>query len=142
MKPLYKLNQPSQLGPLARAGPEAAVENCHRRMLDAASYGAHCVLLSPAPGAGVAARPGPPTRRPWLAALPDPYSGFSLVDGSSETAWASGPPPRPGPEVAVENCHRRMFCDSEASSSVAFKFLRLKSLRTVTAVATAAPAVL
>ena len=30
------------------------MENCHRRMLDAASYGAHCVLLSPAPGAGVA----------------------------------------------------------------------------------------
>ena len=83
-------------------------------LLDAASYGAaRWVLLSPAPGAGVArpADSAAPARRSGRAPRADPDFQFGrwLV-----TAWASGPARAGG---SCGNCHHRMFCDSSVGLS-------------------------
>ena len=94
--------------------------------LDAASYGVRWVLLSPAPGAGVA-RPtdsaAPGLRFAALARPPDPDFQFGqwLV-----TAWASGPARVGG---RCENYHL-----AECSAIRSVVFLRLQRTAVATAV--------
>ena len=104
----------------------SALRSTADTLLDAASYGARWVLLSPAPGAGVTqlANSAAPARRSGRA--PPANLTFRLVGGPSQpAAWASGPGRAGG---SCGNGHRRMFCDSYVT------FLRLQRTAVATAV--------